>query len=388
MTILVLGNGFDLAHGLKTNYKDFLDFTAFFMKLYPLSLFRRKLYMSGSDSPIASYIDSLLLNENPYASEYYNLVADNFWISYFMVSAGFVGSKWIDFEAEISRILRQIEADQSLEGDKHKGEARSLTNALAKNIFKKELEMDPLFYEDIFDRMETDLRKLIRAFEIYLSLCVDKDPIEEKKTFISEIRPDKVLTFNYTNTYERVYESEREHEYGRKVEICHIHGIANEANTFEKDTTNIVLGIDEYLSDEEKNEKLDHIGFKKYYQRITKCTGNEYLLWVDNIKETWEKAQEKKKELALKSMYVPGAPSMDDIKDITHKLFIYGHSLGKTDGDILQRLICNDNVQTTIFYYKKENYESQVRNLVQIIGQDELIKRTGGKTKTIWFKQQ
>lgn len=26
MDILIIGNGFDLAHGLKTSYKDFLDF--------------------------------------------------------------------------------------------------------------------------------------------------------------------------------------------------------------------------------------------------------------------------------------------------------------------------------------------------------------------------
>lgn len=32
--------------------------------------------------------------------------------------------------------------------------------------------------------------------------------------------------------------------------------------------------------------------------------------------------------------------------------------------------------------------EKQIANLVKVIGQDELIKRTGGKTKTIEFKLQ
>ncbi|RKI77037.1 hypothetical protein D7V90_19715 [bacterium 1xD42-87] len=32
MNILVIGNGFDLAHGLPTTYKDFLRFTAEFDK--------------------------------------------------------------------------------------------------------------------------------------------------------------------------------------------------------------------------------------------------------------------------------------------------------------------------------------------------------------------
>lgn len=32
--ILIIGNGFDLAHGLPTNYSDFLAFSHEFMKLY------------------------------------------------------------------------------------------------------------------------------------------------------------------------------------------------------------------------------------------------------------------------------------------------------------------------------------------------------------------
>ena len=30
MNLLVLGNGFDLLHGLPTTYKDFIDFTSLF----------------------------------------------------------------------------------------------------------------------------------------------------------------------------------------------------------------------------------------------------------------------------------------------------------------------------------------------------------------------
>ena len=31
MNILVIGNGFDLAHGLKTSYEDFLNFTQHYL---------------------------------------------------------------------------------------------------------------------------------------------------------------------------------------------------------------------------------------------------------------------------------------------------------------------------------------------------------------------
>lgn len=82
-----------------------------------------------------------------------------------------------------------------------------------------------------------------------------------------------------------------------------------------------------------------------------------------------------------------------------HNVYIFGHSLDVTDKDILRSLILNDNVYTTIFYCKKKrpdgNYDNgkkdrgqKIANLVKVIGQDELIKRTGGSTKTIEFVLQ
>ena len=58
------------------------------------------------------------------------------------------------------------------------------------------------------------------------------------------------------------------------------------------------------------------------------------------------------------------------------------------DKDILRELILNENVYTTIFYLNRDVMGQQIANLVKIIGQDELIRRTGGKSKTIEFKQQ
>ena len=71
-----------------------------------------------------------------------------------------------------------------------------------------------------------------------------------------------------------------------------------------------------------------------------------------------------------------------------HNLYIFGHSLDVTDKDILRLLILNDNVKTTIFYPDKKELGKKIANLVKVIGQDELIRRTGGRTKTIEFKLQ
>ena len=70
-----------------------------------------------------------------------------------------------------------------------------------------------------------------------------------------------------------------------------------------------------------------------------------------------------------------------------------------TDKDVLKTLILNDNVYTTIYYREKfdengngdngrDDLGQKIANLVKVIGQDELIRRTGGNTKTIEFKLQ
>lgn len=69
-------------------------------------------------------------------------------------------------------------------------------------------------------------------------------------------------------------------------------------------------------------------------------------------------------------------------------IYIFGHSLDVTDKDVLRDLILNDNVHITIFYHSKEAMGQQVANLVKVIGQDELIRRTGESNKTIEFKPQ
>jgi hypothetical protein len=51
-------------------------------------------------------------------------------------------------------------------------------------------------------------------------------------------------------------------------------------------------------------------------------------------------------------------------------------------------LILNNEVYTTIYYLNKDVMGQQIANLVKVIGQDELIRRTGGSTKTIEFKLQ
>ena len=161
----------------------------------------------------------------------------------------------------------------------------------------------------------------------------------------------------------------------------------------------MVLGIDEYLPMDRKNKEIEFIAFKKFYQRIYKETGCRYKEWVDEIKAEYEEYIQKRNDAVKRCMIGPGDGMYALIDSVAaktvlktgcnmHHLYIYGHSLDVTDGDILSDLILNDNVYTTIFYLNKDVMGQQIANLVKVIGQDELIKRTGGNTKTIEFRQQ
>ena len=138
--------------------------------------------------------------------------------------------------------------------------------------------------------------------------------------------------------------------------------IANDVNS-----CNLVLGIDEYLSGEAKDKDNEFIQFKKFFQRIYKGTGCLYTDWVSLINDNNKR-------------FAKASPTINNV-------YIYGHSLDVTDADIFRRLILLDNTITTIFYHSKESIGSQIANLVKVIGEDELIKRTDGSNRSIIFKQ-
>ncbi len=216
--------------------------------------------------------------------------------------------------------------------------------------------------EDVREKTEKrlkDLDKLIRCLEIYLSDYINEICVEKTLLDIDQLLSlDKVLSFNYTNTFERLYKNRS------SVEIDYIHGKADINNNI--DTNNMVLGIDEYLKGEERNENIKFIAFKKFYQRIHKETGCLYKNWLEELRADNNILNKKDRK--------------------NHNLFIFGHSLDITDREVLRDLILNDNVQTVIFYMDKQDYGRKIANLVKVIGQDELIRRTGGMTKTITFK--
>ncbi len=440
MNILVIGNGFDLAHGLPTKYTDFLAFCWMIKMVHEADLDRKPYNVFGkieiSNKSVKQDLEKLFENiyknrkeqdeakefqvgvENPYKKydEFYNHIKNNVWIDYFFQCNMQGKENWIDFESEISDMIQSLDADMHRlsGGCTIDDDINDLSNKFLYQIYSNYTytvrsinvltngACEKITFKKIRNRLLKDLNKLIRALEIYLTEYVEKMDIKVVSPDIEDIAIQinsdthtalsaKVLSFNYTNTFEKIYDK------SKRVKYDYIHGKANSSNTIE--SNNIVLGIDEYLGKKRRNKEVEFIAFKKFYQRIHKQTGCKYKKWVDEIKQDYFNHLQKIENLKYKELqYIPDKTQrifntcalsvIKREKCQVHNLYIFGHSLDATDGDILKDLILNDNVHTTIYYHNKDVMGQQIANLVKVIGQDELIKRTGGNTKTIEFKQQ
>lgn len=369
MNILAIGNGFDLAHGLNTSYVDFLQTIDIFSKKIDITngpdSFLDKFKGKKIENAIREYIFLKLSDELKDAK--LNLLASakekNFWIMYFtslLEDKNKPNNNWIDFELQIKYVIMQIEDainsnNLIIKTNKVEGINSRISNYLC--IRKKEYNN----YKEVIEVLENDLDELIYCLEIYLEKfindAVKNGLIEVYSPDIINTNFDKVLSFNYTKTFELLYDKKS------NIEYHYIHGKADINHTVS--TSNIVMGVEEYLSEDKKDRELDFVSFKKFYQRIYKETGSTYKRWLayDEISE-------------------------NKFEEFSHHLYIFGHSLDVTDGDILCDLILNNKVFTTIYYHSKEAMKKQIVNLIKVIGEDELIKRTSEMTKTIEFKQQ
>lgn len=366
MNILVIGNGFDLAHGLPTKYTDFLEFCKRVFPIYEnvegrgVHLYqqeylfdwdfnkeikeklksayedRRKVTVEGNRSQIQT--------DYPRLDEMYLVIKDNIWIEYFFQCSMYQKENWIDFETEISKVIHSLDNDMSQSNYDLDEIILELSNEFLNQCYSKYNlneqsissylgeEIESITYREIRDRLYNDLNRLIRALEIYLTEYVEKITCNKISPDITDIvtypfkyadnsvtnKLSKVLSFNYTSIFEQIY-SNNIKKFVNNVDdtdkdyIENIHGKADINNSIE--TNNIVLGIDEYLPEDRKHKDVEFIAFKKFYQRIHKGTGCQYKEWIDNIKNSYKMYSEAETTCLEIVKY---ALKMEDNKQLAH----------------------------------------------------------------------
>lgn len=428
-TILILGNGFDLAHNLPTKYSNFLDFCKIVEKFFKDDIdifgvlvdnmqifsntqnlnntqslkenkinefkekFIKKLKEKGFKNTEIIYKDFCCAMDksyqgkeaNYYLSDIYQNISNNVWYDYldFLYTNSIMkGENWIDFETEICHVIKEIDQMKLSLVDEWRVLSRSFDNSTSDKItrfgimFDKKFEDNNIFIKhryqftmrDFIKEIYHDLEKLIRALELYLSEFVEKNEIEIKKKIpeIESISPDYIINFNYTHTYETSYEKNSE-----ETKVYHIHGKVDSRRNM--DDSDIVLGIDEYWTDEEKDKHTNFTIFKKFAQRIQKKTGNNIYRYLKEIKAV--------------GTYINGTTNMTDEEKnkFVSEVYIFGHSLDITDKDILSGFIGNDVTSVKIYCRDKETEGELIANTIKLIGEDKLIEKSNRTIANLEF---
>lgn len=341
--ILVIGNGFDLAHGLPTRYDEFI------LKIKRCEAM--KIHPEAEPDSREDYFDEFKL-----AAEH------NGFIKYFLNYTNEVPG-WVDMERLIKDIIAHFQiffSDYQNKIDLTGSISASSENIASIDLFDQRTKecvlrfplfdylidkdcgyLDKKYYTDDFGLNKREVIKLLRTqldevvelLRLYLQdYCYEKQKGNLKAIKqISDIHPSYVISFNYTDTYK---------VYGIKTEdVFHVHG------NLEKD--NMVLGFDD-----DEPENLDFIYFKKYFQRIQKLTG-----YIDDSK--------------FKKTYI----SLDEnnhMKDEKPLVHFYGHSMDKTDGDIIKTLRKMSG-GFVIYKCSQEDYEQKVVNLIDVFGKKDAM---------------
>lgn len=372
MIILVVGNGFDLAHRLPTKYQHFLDF---------INIYRGEEIKNKKDEDaykiFKTFINGLQTRKDKNAMDIKKLINEkngllNYFLNVYIKRCENGKDGWIDFESELADIIQTIDkAYKNVREREINGQDIALTYQLCRQLEPficyytewqpgviYEIKSDELY--EIANRLLQDLNMISRLFELYLIEIIEKIDTDIR---IPEIynrckKADAILSFNYTDTYRRLYRGTE------NVDCCFIHGKAREECNL-LNNSNIVLGINEFLDTYRRNDDNVFIWFKKFYQRIFKETDSQYIDWInDDIKENLGKDEKL-------PMYI----------------YFYGHSLDITDKDIIQKLIMYDNAIVRVFYHEKKEMGKQIANLTKIIGQENLIHMTRGRDRKIEFIQ-
>lgn len=301
-------------------------------------------------------------------NELYNLIHTNIWFSYFknIYNNYIKGENWIDFETEIRYVIQTVdettddlssnlvEIFQVLQ-ERKDIKLQIFFKSFEERIGKKFITKCNMNIREFRQIAYDDLEKIIRALEIYLGKFVDKIQVDKRVPEIINLKPDYVINFNYTNTYERLYDN---------APVFHIHGNCDVNRPIEKN--NMVLGIDEYWDKDARDLHTNFTIFKKFAQRIQKRTGIENHRYIKEIDKIYENNKER------------WAGNVDI--NVTHPdgvsyVHIFGHSLDVTDKDILSGLIGRDSTSVTVYCYDKGTEGELIANTIKLISEERLLEK-------------
>lgn len=349
--VLVIGNGFDIAHGLYTKYIDFYNFCNAIKRVIndkrEIAIredIKEELLKSEFMKSTANIINNKKIVNDEILEKMIKICKDNYWLNCIEERNLSNDPHWCDIEGVIADEISKF-SYVTKKYSSTKVRSQTLMNESREiiSIYKKIInytQEKQSFKTNVYlfkEKLLSDLNDLTWMLEIYLSKFLNRKSKTYK--FFETLNIDYIINFNYTDTYNKLYK--------KNIPTHFIHG---KIRNNDKDAMNMVFGIGDSINEDDDN--YEFIEFQKYYQRIIYKTGNDYAKWLDN----------------------------DEIMNI----FIFGHSVNEVDGDIIERLITRKHTNIYIYYYDQQALNSIVANLTRILGKDMIIDYTN-KNKIVFL---
>lgn len=358
--LVIIGNGFDKVHGLKTLFSEFLFEIvdqSFQSALKTLKghlfgieiLFKgnfKNLRLSENSNSWVEYVSSLMINSN-LDNHYVKIKFSNSILEHAI--SKYPQSNWDDLESNYFNLLKEANTSRSKEWIKKLNNDWVDLKGYLHDYLKKELENsnpkilaegNDLFFQifestTIANYAHTDLNQLI----VNRSQVVDYNDIH-------------FLNFNYTDTIEAYIEKKEYSDFQiPKRKSNYIHGVLNESFG---NSEGLVFGY-----------------------------GNEDIGQGDNSDEriinTWKRNHEKENLKNIKSFnYLKTRAYQKLLKFIrkgSFEVLIFGHGCGNSDGTLLKTILNNDKcILIKIFYYNEEDYLDKIYRLSNHLKDPEIFR--------------
>lgn len=393
--IILIGNGFDLAHGLKTGYKDFTDsyWTDYGLKIYngyerwqtssygtvnlrPYKDDFVSFQVKDKNVPVPYKLGPSCEVENPYSElcDFLNNVNENsyritghltFKNKFFEhISNQCALLNWVDIENEyyeaLKKLLKTDNAQARSQSVKKLNEEFNAVKELLEkyltevsqsevdakesisNAFKAKINLEDVAvtkrgkFQELFVEAALSHRLVSthpQAYYAHALETVRKSEREKiRQSMGNEFTPSKTLILNFNYTNT----AERLYAQDGGHEVINIHGELN------KKDNPIIFGYGDELDDD--------------YKTIEKLQDNDFL---ENIKSVnYHKTRNYRRLL-------------DFIHSGLFQVYVMGHSCGNSDRTLLNTLFEHENCASVrVFYHQKDEEKDDYSNLIRNISRN------------------
>ena len=393
--LILVGNGFDLAHGLKTSYKDFID-DFWEDVIFKLDMFKsRDLLFSNEFIEISQYpfpivdisnfkelatnyttLKRFLSSKNirfDFKNVFFNTLSDtsvNNWVDieniyYFYLKENIEKNKYPKF-SDVSDLNEDFnQTKKILENYLSKiNKDFNISNQINKHIqsifnlqdieSKYQTEIIKLIENNIQQLNINDIKKLNKTLEFFLENWRNQNKLEKENFIKSQAKnlgkdileiinlyPTEtlLLNFNYTNTtleYIEEFNRINGNKSDYKISEIHIHGELNNPEN------PIIFGFGDDV--DKKYQEFEDLNDNRYLENFKSIA----YLQTDNYKKF-----------------------LEFIDSEEYQVFIFGHSCGISDRTMLNTIFEHDNCKSIKpFYHKREDGTDNYTEIVQNISRN------------------